>query len=163
MQSSSRQLLSWCLERHDRSSKSDTDKGSQRPTQRMSNDPDVRVRIQIGDVVVEVHANRIEQRILEEALLQTVLITLVSSGVATAYRCPGGPDLGAAAGEKKVVVQLVFLDGGAAVPDEPESRSSFDRNDNGAVVRRHKDVTPESIRVRLPTERIRLENRTRSA
>jgi hypothetical protein len=87
----------------------------------MPNDPDVRVRVQIGDVVVEIHPDRIEQRILDEALLQTALVASVSSRMTIAYGSPGRSDLGAAAGEEEVIVQFVFLDGRTTVSDEPES------------------------------------------
>lgn len=120
----------------------------------MSDNPYVRVRIQISNVIVEVQPNRIKQRIIDKALLQTALIALIPSRVTVAYGCPCRPNFGAAAGEEEVVVQLVFLDGRTAVPDKPESRSSFDGDDYGAVVRRHKDVTPKPISVRFPTERI---------
>jgi hypothetical protein len=101
----------------------------------MSSDPDIRVRVQIRDVVIEVHSNRIEQRILDKTLLQTTLITIISTRVTIAHGRPSGSDLGTAAGEQKVIVQFVLLDGRTAVSDEPESRSSLNGNDYGAVVR----------------------------
>ena len=100
----------------------------------MSNDPDVRVWVQIGDVVVKVHSDRIEQRILDEAPLQTVLVASVSPRMTIAYGRPGGSDLSAAAGEEEVIVQFVLLDCRTAVSNEPESRGSFDSNDYGAIV-----------------------------
>ena len=135
MQPRSRQLLSRCLECHYRSSKRDTNKRSQRTTQRMSNHPDVRIRIQISDVIVKVHPDRVEQRIFDKALLQTVLIAGVSPRMTIAHGRPGGSDLGAAAGEEEVIVQFVLLDCGTTVSDEPESRGSFNGDDYGAVVR----------------------------
>lgn len=163
MQPRSCQLLPRCFERHDRSPKRDTDERSQRTTQRMSNNPDIRVRIQVRDVIVKVRPDRIEQRILDEALLQTGLVASIPPRMTVAYGRPGRSDLGAAAREEEVIVQFILLDRRTAVSDEPESRGSFDGYDYGAVVRRHKYVTPEPIRVRFPTEGICLENSSYSA
>lgn len=101
----------------------------------MSNDPDVRVRIQIGDVVVEIHSDRIEQGLLDEAVLQAALVAAISSRMTIAHGRPGRSDFGTAAGEEKVVVQFVFPDGGASVSNEPEGRRSLDSDDHGAVIR----------------------------
>jgi len=101
----------------------------------MPNHPDIRVRIQIRDVIIKVHADRIEQRILDKALLQTILIASVPPRMAIAHGSPGRSDLGAAAGEEEVIVQFVFLDCGTAVSDEPESRGSFNGDNYCAVVR----------------------------
>jgi hypothetical protein len=87
----------------------------------MSNDPDVRVRIQIGDVVVKVNPDWIEQRILDEALLQTGLIASVPPRMTIAYGSPGRSNLGTAAGKEEIIVQFIFLDCRAPVSDEPES------------------------------------------
>ena len=129
----------------------------------MSNDPDVRFRIQIGDVVVEIHSDRIEQRLLEEAFLQAGLVATISSRMTTTHGRPGRSDFGTTAREEKVVVQFVFPDCGASVSNEPEGRRSFDRDNHGAVIRRHEYVAPEPIRVGLPTKWIRLENQVLSA
>jgi len=121
MQPLRRQLLSRRLKRHNRSSKRRTNKRSQRTTQRMSNHPDVRVRVQIRDVIVKVHADRIEQRIFNEASLQTILIASVSPRMTVANGSPGRSDFGAAAGEEEVIVQFIFPDRRTTVSDEPES------------------------------------------
>ena len=119
VQPRSRHLLPGCLERNNRCPKSDADKGSQCTTQGVSDDPDVRVRVQIGDVIVEVHSDRIEQRFFDEAFLQAALVASVSSRMAIAHGSPGRPDFGATAGEEDVIVQFVFFNRRTAVSDEP--------------------------------------------
>ena len=104
MQSSSRQLLCRRLKRYDRSPKRGADKRSQSTTQRMSNDPDIRIWIHIGDIIVKVHPDGIEQRFFDKALLQTVLIASVPPRMTVADGRPGGSDLGTAAGEEEVIV-----------------------------------------------------------
>lgn len=97
------------------------------------------------------HANRVEQAILNESLLDTILSALVLPIITTTDSRPSRPDACTAAGEEKIVIQLVLLDGGATA--EPWYRCPFDRNDHGTFVRGNEDVTAKSIGIRFPAIR----------
>jgi hypothetical protein len=132
-----------------------------------TNKPNVGVRVHVCHVIIQVletendhhdqlelhrayRANRVEQTLFYQTLLQATLITFPSSSMTIADRRPCRPDLGTAAGKEQIIVEFVLLPRRSLAACYPRPGGSFDRNDDGRVVGRHENVASESILIRFP-------------
>lgn len=138
----------------------------------MADNPDVRLRVHIREVVVKVlhkanliaegrterradRANGVEQAVVDERSLDAVYVALPAAAIAPADGCPCPVDAGAAAAEQQVIVQLVLL-GGRAPAAKYTSRCALERQNDRRIIGRRKNVPAEAVCIGLPSKRIRL-------
>ena len=100
---------------------------------------------------------RIKQTLLYQGIFYAILVALPPPAVAPAHGRPRPVDTRAAAAEEQVVVKLVLLRRRAAASNKRGGRALDGKHDR-RVVRRGKNVSAEAVVVRLPPERITLQN-----
>jgi hypothetical protein len=103
------------------------------------------------------NASRVEEAVVDQSILDAVLVALPVSAEAVAHGRPPAADARAAAAKEQVVVQLVLLYRWSTA-DERDGRA-LDRERDGAIVIRRKDITAEAIVVWLPPNRHTLHKR----
>ena len=102
------------------------------------------------------NSDRVKQTLLNKAALQAALIALLRALVAVTHRTPSWTNTSAATREEQVVVQLVLALCRAPTADGPHDGRALDSDDHSGVVGCRKDVSTESVRVRLPPKGVRL-------
>jgi hypothetical protein len=94
-------------------------------------------------------AGGVKQTLIYQSVLDAFLVALPGATVAVAHGSPRPPDSRATATEQEVVVQLVLLHRRPSA--DKRRRCALDREYDGAVVLRRKDIPSEAIVVGLPS------------
>ena len=108
------------------------DHGTHRAAERVAREPDVGIRVELGDVGVELTRGLVVAALLPQRLHDARVVAGVGARRAVAHLVPGpGALLGAAAAEEEVVVDLVV--GGRAISVKHGGRCALQPDHDGRV------------------------------